>query len=428
MLAEPAGHPAKLGVQLLPVVDVALERLLRRDRDALDLGIEPPFVDPTGAIAEHRSHLSREQPPQRVVVEIGEPADGGQAGGPQTLLRPRADAGQQSNVEGRQEGSLAARADDREPAGLAPVGGDLRDHLAGGDAERAGERGRAPDRRLHRLGELAGGQKVAGDLSEVEVALVDPGLLDRRDDLAHRAPDRPRVVAVEAVARPDEDGVRTAAQCLGAAHRRVDAVLTGDVVRGRDHAAALGVAADHERLGRSDGSSSCSTAAKKASRSRCATIIATRVEIGTEPTHDRAWIRGTIAEGKGVHSPTLGGGWTGRGKCESDVGRRHAPRRPAMCTDAGQRSGRASATSIASVRGVRRRSGCPARLRDGRRPPSTGCCATRPPTSSARPATGCGSCARSSATRRRSGRPAEVESRPTSPRSATTPGSPSSPR
>src|SRR4029078_12258758 len=104
----------------------------------------------------------------------------------------------------------------------------------------AGERGRAPDRRLHRLGELAGGQKIAGDLSEVEVALVDPGLLDRRHALAHGAPDRPRVVAVEAVARTHEDGVRTTAQRLGAAHRRVDAVPRGDVVPGGDTRPSLG--------------------------------------------------------------------------------------------------------------------------------------------------------------------------------------------
>ena len=137
---------------------------------------------------------------------------------------------------------------DREAAGLSPVGRHLRDDLAGGDAERAGQRGRAADGRLHRFGELAGGEEVGCDLAEVEVALVDPGLLDGRDDLADRAPDRPRVLAVEGMAGADEDRVRAAAQRLGAAHRRVDAVPARDVVRGRDHAAALRVAADDERL------------------------------------------------------------------------------------------------------------------------------------------------------------------------------------
>ena len=44
----------------------------------------------------------------------------------------------------------------------------------------------AADGRLHRLGELARGEEVGGDLAEVEVALVDPGLLDGRHDLARR--------------------------------------------------------------------------------------------------------------------------------------------------------------------------------------------------------------------------------------------------
>ena len=42
--------------------------------------------------------------------------------------------------------------------------------------------------------------------------------------------------------------MRAAAQRLGAAHRRVDAEPPRDVVRGRDDAAALRVAADDERL------------------------------------------------------------------------------------------------------------------------------------------------------------------------------------
>ena len=48
--------------------------------------------------------------------------------------------------------------------------------------------------------------------------------------------------------RPDEDRVRAAAERLGAAHRRVDAELPRDVVRGRDDTTTARVAADDERL------------------------------------------------------------------------------------------------------------------------------------------------------------------------------------
>ena len=88
------------------------------------------------------------------------------------------------------------------------------------------------------------------DGAEVEVALVDPHLLDPRHDLADRAPDRLRVLPVERVARPDEHDVGAASERLGRAHRRADAEAPGDVVRGRDDAATLRVAADDERLRR----------------------------------------------------------------------------------------------------------------------------------------------------------------------------------
>ena len=156
--------------------------------------------------------------------------------------------GRRRTSNGARNDASRPGANDGQPARLAAVGRDLRDDLAGGDAERAGQRGRAADGRLHRFGELAGGEEVRRDLAEVEVALVEPGLLDGGDDLAHGAPDRLRVLAVEGVTGADEDRLRAAAQRLGAAHRRVDPEPPRDVVRGRDDAAALRVAADDQRL------------------------------------------------------------------------------------------------------------------------------------------------------------------------------------
>ena len=78
--------------------------------------------------------------------------------------------------------------------------------------------------------------------------LVDPGLLDRRDDAAHRRPHVPRVLAVEAVPRAHEDDLRAAPQRFRRAHRRVDPESPRDVVGGRDHTAPVRISADDERL------------------------------------------------------------------------------------------------------------------------------------------------------------------------------------
>ena len=156
--------------------------------------------------------------------------------------------GSARTANGARKRGLGAGGDDRDPAGLAPVGRDLRHHLRRRDAERAGEARRRAHRGLHGLGDGPGARVVGGEPGEVEVALVEPGPLDARDDLAHRRPDGLRVLAVERVARADEDRVRAASQRLGAAHRGVDAEAARDVVRGRDDTASLRVAADDERL------------------------------------------------------------------------------------------------------------------------------------------------------------------------------------
>ena len=91
-------------------------------------------------------------------------------------------------------------------------------------------------------------RKSPRHLADVEVALVEPRLLERRHDAAHRRPHMTRVLAIERVAGPDEHRVRAAADRLGRAHRRVDAEASRDVVRRRDHAAAARIAADDERL------------------------------------------------------------------------------------------------------------------------------------------------------------------------------------
>ena len=163
-------------------------------------------------------------------------------------LGARADPGQQADRERREERGLAAGPHDRQPAGLAPVGGDLGDDLRAREPERARELRARADHGLHRLGERARVVEGRRDLAEVEVALVDPGLLDRRHDLAHERPDLAASTRGRATCRGRTNvTVRAAAQRLGARHRREDAVAPRRVVRGRDDAAAVRVAADDER-------------------------------------------------------------------------------------------------------------------------------------------------------------------------------------
>src|SRR5207249_11152210 len=130
----------QLVLEPLDLRDVALERLLGADRDRLGRELERARVDAARAIAQERAELPRQEPAKSVVRERSQIADRRDAPTAQPLLGPRAHAGQPPHEKGREERRLAAGRDDRQAAGLAPVARDLRDHLAGGDAERARER------------------------------------------------------------------------------------------------------------------------------------------------------------------------------------------------------------------------------------------------------------------------------------------------
>ena len=84
------------------------------------------------------------------VGERGEPADRVDPRSREPLLRARPDAGKQADRQRREEARLASGRDDRDPAGLPPVGRDLADDLRGRDAERAGQARRRAHRGLDR--------------------------------------------------------------------------------------------------------------------------------------------------------------------------------------------------------------------------------------------------------------------------------------
>src|SRR5207237_8855222 len=102
-----------------------------------------------------------------------------------------------------QERGFAPRRQGMQPSGLAALASDLRDDLAGGDPERAGQARRAADGRLHGLGHAPRLEEVTCDLAQVEVTLVEAGSLHRRHDLLDGPPDGARVLPVEAVPRAD---------------------------------------------------------------------------------------------------------------------------------------------------------------------------------------------------------------------------------
>ena len=107
-------------------------------------------------------------------------------------------------------------------------------------------RRRGADSGLHRLRDRACPGEGGDDGAEVEVALVDAHLLHSGDDLADRAPDRLGVLPVQRVTRSHDDDIGAASKRLRGAHCRMDSEAPGDVVRRRDDATALRIAADHE--------------------------------------------------------------------------------------------------------------------------------------------------------------------------------------
>ena len=248
MLGDLACHPSQLVVQPLEVDEVAVERVLDADRDPLRVQLEPARVDPARAIAQQDADAAGQQRTQLLVGQRGERADRRDPDGAQPLLRLRADAGEAPHVERGEEACLLARYDHGQTARLAGVAADLGHHLARRDPERAGQARPRAHRRLHRLRDDARFEEVAGHLAEVEVALVDAGLLDGRRDPAHGRPDVPGVLAVERVPRAYEHRLRAAADRLGRAHRGVDAEPPRNVVCGGDDATAMRVAADDQRL------------------------------------------------------------------------------------------------------------------------------------------------------------------------------------
>ena len=213
------------------------------------LELEVARVDSPRAVAQERPERSREERPQ-VGVRRERPARRSSS-----TPAPRSRASARGPTPGRRRTASGARKRASVPGGTTVIPPGLRRSDAilqtTFDVPTPSEHVRlvvAAHRGLDRRRDRARPREVGRDRAEVEVALVDPGSLDARDDLADRVPHDPRVLAVERVPGAEEDRGRAAPERLGRAHRRVDAELPRRVVRGRHDAAAVRIAADDERL------------------------------------------------------------------------------------------------------------------------------------------------------------------------------------
>src|SRR6266508_1792678 len=190
VLGQAEGHAVELGVELLAVGDIPRKGLLLADGDIRRCRtLEPPRVDSPRTFAKQAPDLPREHPCKISVFQRRQPADLIDPGATEALLRPWTDARQEPHGERRQKRRLASRRHDGDPARLAPVARHLGDDLAGCHAQRAGETRRSLDGDLDGFCQVPRLTEVRQDFREIEVALVHPRALHRRDDLAHDRPD-----------------------------------------------------------------------------------------------------------------------------------------------------------------------------------------------------------------------------------------------
>ena len=169
-----------------------VERLLDRDRDRLGrLAADRARVDARarGRAARRRRGRAAAPPAGRRPARRAPRSSRRRRRQPQLGLGPH--PGQRAHGSGARNAASPPGGTYGDPARLARVRGDLRDHLAGRDAERAREphplaHAQLDQRRL--LARVAVGQH--------QVALVDPDLLDHRRHARDERPDLPRPVPV----------------------------------------------------------------------------------------------------------------------------------------------------------------------------------------------------------------------------------------
>ncbi len=241
------GRPAQRIREDRGVGDVLCEGGLLRDRLALGCRVNAIVCDPAGLAVNMGARLRAEVPPQLLEGQVPYIADGPQAQALQTRRGLFPYPAQHRERHGVEELAHAFGQDYREAVGLAVIGSELGDEPVQTDPNRGGEADRLPDRGFCAPADGLGRTHEPLQPGDVQVRLVDRGLLNRGRNGLQRLHDLPRDPRVIFHARADEDGFRRqAARRLGNRHSRVDAVPAGLVRAGGDDASLAGLCADHD--------------------------------------------------------------------------------------------------------------------------------------------------------------------------------------
>ena len=239
---------------------------------------------------------------QECRIGAGDVADRLQAEAGELFRRLRADAVDLARRQRPDAGGDVGVAEQRQSVGLVELGGDLRQQLVGRDADRAGEAGALAHGRLEIQADRATGIVVdSGQVAQVGVDLVDAAILDQRRDLAHRALEQARVLAVLVEVDRQQHRVRREHCRLHHPHRREHAELARLVSAGRDDAAA-DVVAQRRELARAVGAQPRLARTTAADDHRAAAqlgiaqqldrrIEGVHVDVGDEPGHEAATVR-----------------------------------------------------------------------------------------------------------------------------------------
>ena len=169
------------------------------------------------------------------------------AGGLDPFAQLSSEAGQAAHESGSSTACRLPAVDHGEPVGLLEVGGDLRHQLVRRHAHRGRELRAGADLSLDAARDADRVTLERETRGDVEKGLVQRQAFDHRRVFVKYREDLVRHLAVHRHARPDADGMRTAAQRFADRHGRAHAELAHFVARRRDHAAVAG-AADDDRL------------------------------------------------------------------------------------------------------------------------------------------------------------------------------------
>ena len=226
-----------MAVENIEVGGVFVERGLIGDRFDGSIPLDPTVIfaacevpEPVAGAAEARMEVAL-VPPEEV-------AEGADPGAVQGGLCDRADAPDQADGFLAQEFGRLLLADDRKPARLVEIGGDLGEEFVVAEPDGAGDaklvlhpfRQAGKHNRRRRVVE-------AGGAGEVHERLIEGERFDHRGQLFHHRADLFRDADIDVHAAPDDRGLGAEFQRLEHGHRGTDAFDPGDVAGGCDDAA-----------------------------------------------------------------------------------------------------------------------------------------------------------------------------------------------